>query len=273
MRKIVSVLVAVVLCAILVSCGVAPENQTQLKITPVDRLTTILHAGGELEGKKLLNCQEAFYRYYDMGFRYFEYDLKLSSDGRLIGTHSWEHLSDGYDGMSYEAFCALRLEGGYTPVNEDWLVEMLRKYPDVTVIVDAKMETTLEDAAVIKRLNELQTIHGIDLSERIISEVFSVEMWQALDGQVTFKHFLFSRYKEYYDVGTVVDNFPVGKFIGVALPYDYLDDYYKRNIAYFQERGYRIFMFGINSAEDVTGTSAIGADTVYIDGEYMLPSA
>ena len=150
---------------------------------------------------------------------------------------------------------------------------MLRKYPDVTVIVDAKMETTLEDAAVIKRLNELQTIHGIDLSARIISEVFSVEMWQALDGQVTFKHFLFSRYKEYYDVGTVVDNFPVGKFIGVALPYDYLDDYYKRNIAYFQERGYRIFMFGINAAEDVTGASAIGADTVYIDGEYMLPSA
>jgi len=260
--KIVAVLM---MCAVLLGC-----TGQQLKITAPEDMTVILHAGGELDGKKLLNCQEAFYIYYEKGYRYFEYDLKLSSDGRLMGTHSWEHLSGGYDGMAYADFLALRLDGGYTPVNEEWLVEMLRQYPDVTVIVDAKMEDTLRDANVIKRLHELQSIRNIDLSERIISEIFSIEMWEAIRDEVSFSRFLFSRYKEYYDVGTVAESFPAGRFIGVALPYDYLDDYYKRNIAFFQEQGYRIFMFGIHSAEDVAGASALGADAVYVDSENRI---
>lgn len=281
MHKIlITVILVITVCSILISCGgrgqgtdsaEQVETQQQANITPLSELTAIMHAGGELEGKKLLNCQEAFYIYYDMGYRYFEYDLKLSSDGKLIGTHSWEHLTGGYDGMAYQDFLSLRLDGGYTPVNEDWLVAMLKAYPDVTVIVDAKMETTLQDAQVIIRLNELQTIHNIDLSDRIISEIFSIEMWQALDGEVTFNRFLFSRYKEYYDIATVVESFPREKFIGIALPYNYLDGYYKENIPYFQQLGYRIFMFGINSAEDVTGALEIGADTVYIDSNNMLP--
>lgn len=252
---------------LLLLCGCTPSPQ--LQVTPVQDMTVILHAGGQLEDKRLLNCQEAFYTYYDLGYRYFEYDLKLSCDGKLMATHSWEHLEGGYDGMTYADFCALRLDGGYTPVNEDWLVEMLRSYPDVTVIVDAKMDTPQQDAAVLRRLHDLQEIHGIDLSERIIGEVFSVQMWQELENQVSFTRFLFSRYKEYYDVKTVAESFPAGKFIGIALPYDYLDGYYQEHIAWFQQQGYRIFMFGIQSAEDAAGASALGADAVYLD----LPAA
>ena len=249
-----------------------PEPEPELVITLPEDMGVILHAGGELDGKILLNCQEAFYFYYEIGCRIFEYDLKLSSDGRLIGTHSWEHLADGYDGISYEDFKSLVLDGGYTPVNEDWLVEILTEYSDITLIIDAKMETTTQDALVIKRLNELQTIHGIDISDKIIPEIFSVEMWEEIKDEVTFSYFLFSRYKEYYSVNFVVESFPIDRFIGIALPYTNLDGYYKRNIAYFQELGYRIFMFGIYSDGDVIGALEIGADTVYIDNLGMIPS-
>ena len=247
------------------------EENSSLNVIALDQLTIILHAGGELDGMRLLNCQEAFYVYYEMGYRIFEYDLKLSSDGKLIGTHSWEHLTGGYDGMSYAEFTSLRLEGNYTPVNEDWLIAMLQQYPDVTVIVDAKMEDTLQDAEVIKRFHQLQTEYHIDLSARIIPEVFSIEMWDVLRTETEFDHHLFSRYKEYYAIDTIIENFPVEKFIGVALPYDYLDGYYKRNISYLQEMGYRIFMFGINYTEDILGAVEIGADTVYIDNVSLLP--
>ncbi len=277
--------VIVAICVALLSCGQAdipPETtaptteptstEPQLRLTPADELTVILHAGGALDGKRLLNCQEAFYYYYALGYRLFEYDLRLSSDGKLIGTHNWEHLSDGYHGIDYESFISLRLEGGYTPVNEDWLMDMLKAYPDVTVIVDAKMEDTLQDAEVIKRLNKLQAIHGIDLSQRIIAEIFSTEMWDALKDEVSFTQFLFSRYKVYYSIGTIEEAFPVDRFIGVALPYNYLDGYYKRNIAYLQQCGYRIFMFGVDTSADIIGAAEIGADTVYIDDPSLLPS-
>lgn len=258
-------ILAFCLCMLLCAC----TAQQTATITADEDVTVILHAGGELEGKRLLNCQEAFYHYYELGFRYFEYDLKLSSDGYLMATHSWEHLPDGYDGMAYEDF--LQLDGGYTPVNEQWLMQMLQDYPDVTVIVDAKMATTTEDAAVIQRLDALQEIYHIDLSERILPEIFSVEMWQQLEGKVSFRQFLFSRYKEYYDITTVTESFPVGTFLGVALPYDYLDGYYKENIPYLQQQGYRIFMFGVNSAEDARGALLLGADTLYLDNLDMLP--
>lgn len=263
---ILAVLVASTACA-----HGTPQGNTP-KIADVNDLTVILHAGGGLGGMRLLNCQEAFEVYYEMGYRYFEYDFKLSSEGKLIGTHSWEHLDGGYDGMPYEEFTALRLEGGYTPVNEDWLVEMLRAYPDVTVIADAKEATTLQDAEVIKRLYALGEMHGIDLSDRIIPEIFSVEMWEAVRETTSFSAHLFSRYKEYYSIETVTASFPTDKFIGIALSYDYLDGYYKRNLPYLQECGYRIFMFDITETEDVLGALALGADTVYVDDTNILPA-
>ncbi len=274
MRKIILVL-TLVLC-LLAAFSCAPQEppsppEPQLKITAPADLSVILHAGGMLDGMRLLNCQEAFYHYYEQGYRTFEYDLKLSSDGRLIATHSWEYLARGYDGITYADFLALSLEGGYTPVNEDWLVEMLAAYPDVTVIVDAKMDTAEGDAAVIRRLYDLQAERGIDLTSRIVPEIFSVEMWEMLSDEVSFSRCLFSRYKEYYSIGTVVESFPPDRFIGIALPYSYLDGYYKDNIAYFQECGYRIFMFGVETDEDVLGAAAIGADTVYVDSPALLP--
>ena len=248
-----------------------PSSEPKLNITKKEDLTAIMHAGGGWDDKVLLNCQETFYTYYQLGFRYFEYDFKLSSDGKIISTHSWEHLSSGYDGISYEEFTSLTLDGGYTPVNEEWLINMLKTYPDVTVIADAKMETTLLDAEVIKRLYNIGEENSIDLSNRIIPEVFSIEMWQAIKNTTNFNNHLFSRYKEYYDIQTVIDNFPTDKFIGIALDYSYLDGYYKDSIPLLQQTGYRIFMFGIHSEKDTLGALDIGADTVYVDFNSQLP--
>ena len=58
-----------------------------------DELTVILHAGGGYGELTYLNAQETFEYYYNMGYRYFEYDLRLSSDGGIIATHAWEHIA------------------------------------------------------------------------------------------------------------------------------------------------------------------------------------
>ena len=96
-------------------------------------------------------------------------------------------------------------------------------------------------------------------------------MWEAIKDEVKFKHFIFSRYKEYYSIDVVVGSFPKDKFIAIALPYGYLDGYYKRNIPYFKELGYSILMFGIDSDEGVLGAIELGANAVYVDTPTMLP--
>ena len=87
-----------------------------------------------------------------MGYRNFEYDLRLSTDGRLIGTHSFEHINNDKYEYSYEEFKSLRLENGFTPVNEEWLMDTIINFNDITIVVDAKMDSTDMDAAVLERL-------------------------------------------------------------------------------------------------------------------------
>ena len=76
MKKLTLLLIFMLLCSFIpTSCTQnTPPNEKK-------EVIAILHAGGELDGNTYLNCQEAFYEYYEQGYRYFEYDFKLSSDG------------------------------------------------------------------------------------------------------------------------------------------------------------------------------------------------
>ncbi len=119
----------------------------------------------------------------------------LASDGRLIATHGFEHLPIRYLPVSYEEFSALKLDNGMTPANEEWLVEIIRTHPDVKIVVDAKMETREDDVDVLCRIEELESIYGIDLSDNIIPEIFSIEMREDVQQKTTFNGYLFSHYK------------------------------------------------------------------------------
>lgn len=44
--------------------------------------------------------------------------------------------------ITYEEFKALRLDNGFTTVNEEWMLETIKSYPDVRFVIDAKMDTT-----------------------------------------------------------------------------------------------------------------------------------
>lgn len=145
-----------------------------------------------------LNAQETFEYYYNMGYRYFEYDLRLSSDGRIIATHAWEHIAvSNANDITYEEFKEIRLDNGFTPVNEEWLVETIINYPDVRVVIDAKMDSIEGDSAVLARLEALELIYNIDISQNIIPEIFSKEMCDIVKEQTSFERYLFSLYEVY----------------------------------------------------------------------------
>jgi glycerophosphoryl diester phosphodiesterase len=229
-----------------------------------EELTVILHAGGSAGELTYLNAQETFEYYYNLGYRYFEYDLKLSSDGRIIATHEWEYLTVANpENITYEEFKALRLENGYTPVNEEWLMETIKNHPDVNIVVDAKMDSTEGDAAVLARLEELEGIYGIDISPNIIPEVFSKEMWDIVKETTTFDRYLFSHYKVYYTVDTMLEYFSDERIWGFALPM-YKDGEIRSQLYKAKEKK-QIFVFTPQNEEDVLDAAAMGADGVYLD--------
>lgn len=284
-RKISALFLALSLAFLLFSCGTAQTTATTITtettqtaqstaaIIPKapEELTVILHAGGSMDGMTHLNAQETFEYYYDLGYRYFEYDLRLSSDGRIIATHAWEHLSvKNPKEITYEEFKALRLENGYTPANEEWLMETIKNHPDVNIVIDAKMDSTEGDAAVLSRLEELEGIYGIDISPNIIPEVFSKEMWDIVKESTTFDRYFFSHYKVYYTVDMMLDYFGDDPRIwGFALSTHTDGDI--RSQLYRVKETKKIFVFTPTSEEGVLDAAAMGADGVYLDFVDLIP--
>ena len=270
-KKIISLFSALALALALSLCSCAPSStQTSTESTAAftqkspEELIVILHAGGSANGMTHLNAQETFEYYYNLGYRYFEYDLKLSSDGRIIATHAWEHLNvqNPYD-ITYDEFKSLRLENGYTPANEEWLIETIRTHPDVNIVIDAKMDTTEGDAAVLARLEELEGIYNIDISPNIIPEVFSIEMWDIVKETTTFDRYFFSHYKVYYTVDTMLKYFSDERIWGFAL--STLTDADIRSQLYRVKETKKIFVFTPTTTEGVLDAAAMGADGVYLD--------
>ena len=192
MKKIKkSVLISLILMFILLITGCKQiSDPIDDKKDIENELIVFLHAGGSYDELTHLNAQETFEYYYNQGYRYFEYDLKLSSDGKIISTHDWEHLDVYNPTITYEEFKTLKLSNGFTPANEEWIIETIKKYPDVIFIIDAKMNTTEGDAAVLTRLEELESIYNLDISKNIIPEVFSIEMWKIVKKETSFDKYL-----------------------------------------------------------------------------------
>ncbi len=260
--KIMAILVSI---SLILTLGCTDDNPKKPKDSDSNEpIINILHAGGAYNELTLLNAQEPFEYYYSLGYRYFEYDLKLSSDGKLIATHDFEHLPTYDQAISYEDFKKLKLPYDMTPVNEEWLIETIRNHPDIKIVVDAKMQTRQEDVDVLRRIEELEGIYDIDLSSNIIPEIFSIEMWNEAQLCTTFDNYLFSHYKEYYSIETMIEHFSSDKILGMAIPV-WSDSYISSNIYRVKEIGKKLFIFTVKTEEDLNFARTLGADGIYVD--------
>lgn len=261
-----------ILSLALSACG-APNDGELTDKTDVSDLTLILHAGGGDNGLNYMNAQETFLPYYNMGYRYFEYDLKLSSDGRLIGTHAGENIDtsdiSSFSSLTYEEFKKIRLLNGYTPVNEEWLMDIIMTYTDVKIVVDAKGDTLEEDALIVERFEALEKTYGFDLSANIIPEVFSVEMWNVLKETTTYDRYFFSHYKVYYTIDTMLKYFSDSRIWGVALPI-WSDSDIRAGISKLKQAGKKIFVFTAITTDDVLDIIDMGGDGFYADDPRVL---
>lgn len=275
-RKYLDLIVIISLSLVFIFSGCLSSNNEfnePTKITDISDLTVILHAGGGIDGLSYMNAQETFLYYYNMGYRYFEYDFKLSSDGRLIGTHAGENLDtaeiSNFSDITYEQFKQIRLSNGYTPVNEEWLMNTIKTYPDVKIVVDAKGDTIEEDVLIDQRFEELERIYNYDLSSNIIPEVFSLEMWDTLKDTTTYEKYFFSHYKVYYTVDMMINYFKDDRIWGVALPI-WSDADIRSEIYKLKQCFKKIFVFTAYTIDDIFDIINMGGDGLYMDDPSIL---
>lgn len=168
----------------------------------------VVHAGGGIDDKIYLNSEEGFLTYAEQGCALMEIDFLYTSDGEIVASHYFEYF-DGYDlknRPTIEVFKNTKLDGKYTGMTFEWLVQQLKNYENIRIIFDSKENDTfklLEDMVTIANEN------GLDLSSRMIIQVYSIENYNEIKNNpnFNFETFWFTNYKANYSNIQIEDYF------------------------------------------------------------------
>lgn len=98
----------------------------------------IYHAGGEIEGSSYTNSREAVENTLAEGNCFIEMDLRYTSDGYLVCTHSWADAYPEDVQPTLEEFRNSRIQGKFTPLTAEELIGIMTDNPQMYLITDIK---------------------------------------------------------------------------------------------------------------------------------------
>ena len=103
----------------------------------------IAHAGGGIDGIMYTNSNEAFIQAIEDGYRFIEFDLRMTLDGHYFGAHKIDcfnemtgHSSRWLLPPTASQVKERRLYDKYTPLLLSDIDEILDEHPDMILVVD-----------------------------------------------------------------------------------------------------------------------------------------
>ena len=114
--------------------------------------TFIAHAGGMINTSIYTNSLEALNSSYNLGARYFELDLRLTSDKKIVATHDWHSWKKRtkYEGNippTLKNFLEYKIDKKFSPLDEKEILNWFLEHPDATLVSDK-----LDDALIISKV-------------------------------------------------------------------------------------------------------------------------
>jgi glycerophosphoryl diester phosphodiesterase len=158
----------------------------------------IAHALGGWNGSSYLNCVECFESNYAAGFRYFEMDFLMTSDGAMVGIHDGQEAEFGLpNSFTLEQFKKSSIKGS-TPVDESNLVNWMLTKTDWFLVTDIKSD----NLRGLHRLCEVMKSQNIDCLARIIPQFYSPQEFSILE-ELPFNRSIFTLYRFGNDLANV----------------------------------------------------------------------
>ncbi len=178
--------------------AVSTENVHPIQFDAIQDKTEInglvAHAFGMVDGESYTNSIEAFNVSYKQGFRLFEVDFMPLKDGNIITAHDLHEQNFGLTGAftdySKADLIGKKYNGKYTPLFAEEFIELLRKYPDIHVILDTKAGHT----DIIRTL--VRTAKGDpSVLDRLIPHVSNQENYDAVMAEYKFPQTMLALYR------------------------------------------------------------------------------
>ncbi len=279
-KKITLTAACMALAALMIIGICSCENASSAPKEPKwhDDHVVIAHALGTVDGRSETNSLEALQDSYERGFKVFETDFCLTSDGYLALRHDFEEDSyftfeqdmDDTKVMSKDEFLSTPIKGIYTPILLDDLIAFMNEHNDVHIVTDSKSsdkETVVEQ---FKKLKEIVEATGNPtLYDRIIVQLYSYDMLEYVESVHQFKNYILTLYQmEDMSYGKV-GRFCKAKGIDVVtMPQESCS---LKTSEKLHEYGLKVYTHTVNRIKTVDSLNAYhGIDGFYTD--YISPN-
>ena len=241
-----------------------------------DASKTIAHGLGGIDGKKYLNSKEAFEYWYNKGERFFEVDISLTSDDKIVCGHFLDSR------ITYDEFKATKTEN-YTPLDLNEFLNLLMKYNDAMVDFDVLSVyyghyKDVDDNFVVLFSEFDKILKNVDptgnLYERLILEILpnnKTDMFNIAKNYCSFANYL---YAEYYDSTAPINDDNIREISKWCqnnnVNFLSIESNVKAEwVSIMHEYDIYIMVFTINSAIDAYRFFDMGVDCIFTDFTFI----
>jgi len=202
--------------------------------------TFIAHAGGSIDNYVYTNSLESLQKNYSLGARYFELDLLLTSDKKIVAAHDWVSWKQRtkYEGVvppNLENFLNYKIDEKFTPLSQNEIIDWFIKHPNTTLVTDK-----LDNALLIKEtFKKIQNNLIIELfTEKSIEEAIKHNFSKILISQRMIYRNKYS--KNYLNYLINQKNIPYGFAVDQQAVYNHPEFFKKAKSLGFKTYAYNI---------------------------------
>lgn len=231
----------------------------------------IAHAGGGIDGYEYTNSMEALINSYKNGFKLFELDLSLTSDGYLVARHGWdENYGQNFltenGPPTYEQFINSPYYSQYTPIDFQFILKFLKKHRDTFIILDGKVRSPEDTKILYEKIGLLTNNLSARIKKRIIPQMFYEQDLEIIR-QYGFHDVLYVVGREEYTPASLAEFCDANDIRAVSLsPYRVNSEM----IHALKEKGIKIYVYTINDVEKMTMYFDMGVDGFFTD--FIIPA-
>ena len=232
----------------------------------------VAHAMGQIDDRTGTNSLEAFQANYAKGYRLFECDLAMTSDGRVVLRHDWSAgVQEGVDPEhipTAEAFQQIPIYGQYTPLTFLDLLGLLALYPEVYFILDGK-DTDAESvtAQYTAMVEEAEAWGMLHLFDRLIVQLYAPEMQDTVEAVHHFDHYMLTLYQTpFYGEADLLAQYAAAceeRGIQDIVMWHFL--YSADFVSLLEGSGIRVWLHTVNDASQANRYLSEGAWGIYSD--------
>lgn len=232
----------------------------------------VAHAFGEVDGITYTNSLEAFEENYARGHRVFEVDLEYTRDDySIVLTHdeeSWraERVDVPEDfAFTHDNFMSTPLNGRYTPLDLEDLIELMEEYPDIYIVTDSKyydrQSVILMFSQIVREAEKVDP----EILNRIVPQVYNEEMFWLVMEIHEFRSVIFTLYATEWTTESVYD-FCYRTGCRYITMWDYLVT--PEILALWDTLDINVAVHTVNDQAAADGYFDMGVDMIYTDSLY-----